>query len=161
MVRRTEIEIVNKLKEIFYYENGQLNWKCHMKNFGKKVGYANKDGYIEISISFGIKDSLKLLAHRAIFAINHEYFPKLVDHIDQNPRNNLLENLRDADKFLNAINTGIPSNNSTGVKGVSLYKNGKYTAQIQKNKKKIHLGYYKTIEEAKEARINAEKIHWL
>lgn len=47
--------------------------------------------------------------------------------------------------------------NKTGVKGVSLISNGKYIARIVVNYKEIHLGTFETLEEAKQARINAEK----
>lgn len=43
------------------------------------------------------------------------------------------------------------SKNTTGVKGVDYRKNnGKYRAQIYNNKKCHNLGYYDTLEEAKE-----------
>lgn len=159
--KANKMDLIDNFKKRFFYENGELNWKPHCRNFGKKVGYANKDGYIEVNMNFGFKENRKFLAHRIIFALAHGHLPDLVDHIDQNPKNNCIDNLRSASKFTNAVNTGIPANNSSEVKGVCICKRtGKYTAQIQKSQKKIHLGRFKTLEEAKNARLNAEKIYW-
>jgi hypothetical protein len=45
-----------------------------------------------------------------------------IDHIDQDPSNNSIENLRLATRKDNAINIKIKKNNSTGFKGVSWHK---------------------------------------
>lgn len=50
--------------------------------------------------------------------------------------------------------------NSTGVNGVYLNKNGKYHAQISVNNKRKHIGFFDTLEEASEARKNAEQQFW-
>ena len=48
--------------------------------------------------------------------------------------------------------------NTSGRKGVSLYKaTGKWSAYIHIDKKRVHLGYYKTMEEAVEARKKEEE----
>ncbi len=49
----------------------------------------------------------------------------------------------------------IPSNNTSGVKGVG-FSNGKWFAKIVFQKKQYHLGKYDTIEEAIRARMAAE-----
>ena len=50
-------------------------------------------------------------------------------------------------------------NKTTGVKGVSFVKaKKKYRAQIMFKKKVHHLGYFDTIEQAKEARLKAEMV---
>lgn len=50
----------------------------------------------------------------------------------------------------------IPSNNTTGVKGVYLI-HGKYTAKIVFQKKAYYLGTYERLEDAAEARRQAEE----
>ena len=50
--------------------------------------------------------------------------------------------------------------NTTGVRGISKHKAGKYVASIMYKRKKYHLGYFYTLEEAKEARKIAEKKIW-
>lgn len=52
----------------------------------------------------------------------------------------------------------LSKNSTTKVKGVSKYKNGKFRAYINLKRKQIHLGFFNTIEEAQEARKEAEKV---
>ncbi len=51
----------------------------------------------------------------------------------------------------------IPTNNTTGCKGVYFIK-GKYTAKIVFQKKQYYLGNYETLEEAAQARCKAEEV---
>jgi len=75
----------------------------------------------------------------------------LIDHIDRNPRNNNLNNLRVVSPQTNVFNSG--------AKGWKLV-NGKYLAQIGYNYKKIYLGSFSTQEEARNAYLAAkEKYH--
>lgn len=52
----------------------------------------------------------------------------------------------------------LSKNSTTKVKGVSKMKSGKYRAYINLKRKQINLGTYKTLEEAQEARKEAEKV---
>jgi hypothetical protein len=73
----------------------------------------------------------------------------IVDHKNCNGLDNRRLNLRLSDKSKNASNRGIPSNNTSGYKGVSWNKNEqKYQAYICFNWKKIHLGYFLEIRPA-------------
>jgi len=159
-----EKQLIEQLKSKFCYKEGTLYWNCGRK-FGKQAGYMNKDGYIEINVNFGYKNNKKFLAHRVIFAIHFNYFPDLIDHIDRNPKNNLIENLRDANKTINAINTDVCKKNTSGIKGVRYNKNTDsyevyINIKIDGSKKKLHLGLFKDIEEAKNIRLKAEKTYW-
>lgn len=51
----------------------------------------------------------------------------------------------------------ISKNNTTGVKGVSKMKNGKYRAYINLKRKQKYLGTFESLEEASEARMEAEE----
>lgn len=66
------------------------------------------------------------------------------------------ENCRWTNRVEQARNRRIPSNNKTGVLGV-VHRKGKYAVSIGLNYKKIHIGTYETLEQAKKARENAEK----
>jgi hypothetical protein len=62
-----------------------------------------------------------------------------------------------ADDTTQARNKGNYKNNKTGIKGVfKLEKTNKYHANIRVNKKLLFLGSYRTLEEAKKARLKAE-----
>ena len=75
-----------------------------------------------------------------------------IDHIDNNRSNNRISNLREANNHQQNCNTRLTKRNSSGYKGVSWDKNlKKWRSEIRVNYKKIHLGYYKTPEEAHEA----------
>ena len=72
-----------------------------------------------------------------------------VDHIDGNPLNNRLDNLRLCLKQQNEFNTKIRSDNVSGYKGVSFDKRKHhYRAYITKDGKQYFLGYFSTKEEA-------------
>lgn len=67
----------------------------------------------------------------------------IVDHEDQNKLNNQKSNLRDATKSLNAFNSGMWKNNTSGYKGVSWSKQAKkWRAYINYNGKQLHLGFF-------------------
>lgn len=61
---------------------------------------------------------------------------------------------------INALTKSVCSNSKTGVKGVIKAYGGKYTAAIKLRGKTKHLGTFETIEEAKKARKEAEKMYY-
>jgi hypothetical protein len=71
-----------------------------------------------------------------------------VDHINGIPWDNRKENLRIATARQNAANKGPYSTNKSGYKGVAVYKNGRWTAQITVNYRKLHLGCFDDPKEA-------------
>lgn len=73
-----------------------------------------------------------------------------VDHIDGNPLNNVRSNLRLCTHAENMCNRKMHKNNRAGLKGI--YSRGnKWRAQITKDGKKVHLGYFDTPELAHRA----------
>lgn len=84
---------------------------------------------------------------------------KGVDHINRKRNDNRKENLRKATEKENARNRGLQSNNTSGFTGVFKKINSKsisWYAYIKVNGKNIHLGSFKTIEEAIKTRLEAE-----
>jgi hypothetical protein len=81
-----------------------------------------------------------------------------IDHMDGDGLNNKKSNLRIITHQQNAMNQRkLPSNNSTGYIGVTFVKNtNKFQAQIYLNDKQIYLGSFSNIEDAIEARHQAE-----
>lgn len=90
------------------------------------------------------------LTHRLLWTyFYNEQPPKHIDHIDKNPLNNSIYNLRAATKSQNKYNTRKQKNNKSGYKGVCWAKaNNKWKAQTKYDNKQIHLGYFDTPEEA-------------
>ena len=81
----------------------------------------------------------------------------VVDHENRNRTDCRRSNLRHVSEQLNAINKGKQSNNTSGHVGVSWDKSrNKWESHIKLNKKKKFLGYYSDINDAVEARLNAE-----
>ena len=73
----------------------------------------------------------------------------IIDHIDRNTLNNNVTNLRYVTYQINNRNTTKKKNCSSIYKGVSWYKQDKkWEANINIDRKKIHLGRYNTEDEA-------------
>lgn len=109
-------------------------------------------------------ESRVYMAHRlAWFYMTGGWPAQLIDHINGDARDNRWSNLRAATFAENQQNKGPNSNNSTGIKGVFLYRYGEekqyscFRAHIEHKGKKYYLGSFKTVEEAAQARTDAEK----
>lgn len=111
---------------------------------------SNEKGYISTQIN-GRTMSL----HRFVLNANKE---KEVDHIEGRPWDNRKEKLRIVDHQENMMNRKKSIKNSTGATGVSIDKRtGKFRAEIYYDMKKYSLGCFETLEEAKQARTQAEE----
>jgi hypothetical protein len=135
------------VNSLFEYKDGALYWKVDMpfhKVKGKLAGCIEKRGYWVVAFN---KKTYKL--HRIIFLIHHGYLPKFIDHIDGNPLNNRIENLREATLSQNAWNRKINTKTSSPIKGVIWHKkSGKWMAKININGKRTHLGTFNYLEDA-------------
>ena len=86
--------------------------------------------------------------------------PKYIDHIDGNPLNNKIENLRECTHQQNHFNERKPKNNTSGIKGVSFHKpTKKWRATVFLNYKQHYLGLFKDIKEAEKACIEFRNKH--
>jgi hypothetical protein len=84
--------------------------------------------------------------------------PVIVDHKDRNTLNNIVDNLRFSTKSQNAMNSKIPTDNTSGHKGVSWKPDRqKWKAYLTLDGKQFHLGYFNRIEDAIEARIKGAR----
>lgn len=80
-----------------------------------------------------------------------------VDHISGIRLDCTRDNLRLCTMSQNISNARIRSDNTSGARGVSLdSRNGNYVAHYYINSKKVHIGSYKTKEEAMKARRDKE-----
>lgn len=95
------------------------------------------------------KDGKHVSMHRELLGITDPSI--LGDHKDRNTLNNQRNNLRKASRSQNNANTRSRNNSVSKYLGVSPFvKNGKskWRANICKDKKIYHLGYFKTEEDA-------------
>lgn len=150
-----------RLTELLDYnaETGVFVWKTSPNRRIRVGSVAGSDshGYRQIMI-----DGKYYLEHRLAWLFIHGKWPKeQIDHINREPSDNRISNLREASQSQNKHNTGRYSNNKSGYKGVYWFKDtGKFAAQIIHNRKKHHLGYFTTAEEAHEAYCKAaEQLH--
>lgn len=150
-----------RLHELFEYrDDGNLIWKNNKgtSKKGSAAGCVEEHGYIRINV-----DRKRYRLHQLIFFYHHGYLTdgKYIDHIDGNPSNNRIENLREVTASQNLMNSKLSAGSTSGVKGVHWYKSkNKYQVHVTLNSKTIHLGYFDTIEEAEAAAIaGREKYH--
>lgn len=79
----------------------------------------------------------------------------IVDHLDSNPRNNRLSNLKIGTQGDNLANPTSNLKSNTGLKNIVWHEQKqKYSVKIQRNGKKVHKGGFKTLEEAVDYRNN-------
>ena len=97
----------------------------------------------------------RLVAKHFIPNINNA---KCIDHINNNRLDNTFSNLRWCTYQQNQFNSSLRNDNTSGIKGISLNKlKQKWECYISFNKKKIHLGYFVDLEDAKQMRIKKAK----
>ena len=98
------------------------------------------------------------LAHRLAWIIATGKPPIYeIDHVNGDGCANWFANLRDVPHLENTRNSRLCSNNSSGINGAWWDKNrGKYLAYINIEGKRIHLGRHFDIEDAKNARADAD-----
>lgn len=92
-------------------------------------------------------------AHRIIWLHAHGRLPvDVIDHINGNPSDNRLANLREATDAENKRNVGKRRHNTSGFKGVTWDKaNKRWLAHATYNGKGVHLGRHPTKEQAAQA----------
>lgn len=129
-----------------YADLGQYNWQANFL-----FSYAHGGAYTASRHEFVTQR--RILLHREIMErflgrpldSNEE-----VDHIDCNPLNNRLKNLRLTNRSGNTRNTQKSKRNSSGVKGVSWHRGAeKWQVHIMVDRKNMYLGLFSDLAEAK------------
>ena len=138
--KRKGLPSIEKLQNLFTYNNGKLFWKaspCNKAKIGNEAGVLGRSNYYRV----GIDDDV-YLTHRVIWKLlNQEEPPKYIDHINQDKSDNRIENLRAVTKSQNQLNNK--------AKGCRFHKaSGKWSSQIMINSKQIYLGLFNTEVEA-------------
>ena len=122
----------------------QMNaWNAHYAN--KVAGCENvRRGGQKHCVSIRINAQL-YMAHRVVWEMFNGDIPEgmMIDHINGNPFDNRIENLRLATPAQNMHNGRIPKTNTTRLKGVYRSGNG-WMARIRANGENIYVGQYPT-----------------
>jgi hypothetical protein len=157
------IEYNKKQRKLNNYEELEDCYICHTDNgdfyFDKsdysyinnihRCWYIHKTGYVLVKLN-GVEVRLQNY-------LMHPPEGHMVDHIDGNPLNNRRSNLRICKEIDNAKNKKTPTNNTSGVKGVSWNnKMEQWCARIGYNNERILLGYFNNFDEAVKTRKEAE-----
>lgn len=98
---------------------------------GSIVGTDNSGGYLQIMLK-----GRRYSAHRIAFALSYGFMPMIVDHINGNPSDNRLCNLRAADNVKNGQNTKPRVKSSSRFKGVSPSEYGTWQVHIKAEPRK-------------------------
>lgn len=124
---------------------------------GQIAGCRRSDGYWYIGVQGRF-----YLAHRLIWLYVRGKWPvDDIDHINMDRGDNRIANLREATRSQNMANSKLRRDSACGLKGVSFHKqHNRWRAQVRKDGRVHHLGYFNTAEEARAAReAAAQKYH--
>ena len=150
-----------ELKRLLHYtpETGEFFWKVDIKRVhaGDIAGSGTKTGYTDIRIA-----QRTYKAHRLAWLYVNGQFPDyLIDHINNDGKDNRITNLREADRAENGWNARKKRNNTSGTTGVYTDKRyGTWLAEIFVRGKKHRLGTFNTKISAIAARKSAEIKHF-
>ena len=156
-----ETEVL-RVKEYIGYEpeTGRLFWKKKRgnKHTGQTAGSVDTHGHVRIEL-FG----KTIGAHRAAWIVATGHNPLgVVDHINGDPADNRIVNLREATMSENLHNQRrAHKHNKTGILGVQWRPSkNKFRARIVVSGKEIHLGHFDRVEDAQKAYLDAKaKLH--
>lgn len=139
-----------------HFSSARICNSWNAKHAGKAAGAIRPSGYVYLAI-----DGIRHPVHRVAYALHNNEWPPhecVIDHIDQDPSNNRIVNLRLASQKENMRNQPSRKNNSSGTMGVSFdKKQGKWVARIMVSGKSVRLGAFEIQEDAINARRLAER----
>ena len=134
----------------FRYEEGVLiRTKAPTKRpdlLEKPVGCADAQGYLVVTV-----EGRSYKVHRVVWEMKVGAIPKgyMIDHINNNKRDNRVENLRLATKNQNECNKAARSDSSSGVKNVVWNgQRGGWSISISYEGKRRRFGLFDTVEKA-------------
>lgn len=142
---------ISELHRLLTYDpmTGELRRKTTMGNraAGQLTGSVEPKGYLKVAVN-----KRRLKAHVIAWAMHYGQWPGAqVDHINLNPADNRIANLRLATNQQNCANKRLYKNNSSGIKGVHQARSGRWVAAIKINYVRIQLGTFETKNAAAEA----------
>jgi hypothetical protein len=159
----TDSEFIEAAKSLVQYnqETGAFTWKVNRQGSAKagdKAGYIRPDGYIKIKIK-----QRGIWAHRLAWAFVYGVMPSgLIDHINGDPSDNRIENLRNVDAKTNSENER--KGRRRKLKGFLLGAHwseswSRWKSSISSGGTTTHLGWFDTEEQAHRAYVQAKRLH--
>jgi len=146
-----------RLRELLHYdpETGEFRWLERVTKWiepGDLAGSVDDQGYRRITI----KGRHYRAHHLAWFYMKGKWCSQVIDHRDGDPSNNRWANLRSATRLQNSVNKRLYRNNACGLKGVCRAGSA-WCAAIYKKRRRVHLGYFPTPQEAHAAYAKAAR----
>lgn len=142
--------------KLFWLDRGERHFPGRRHYLTWRTRYCGKEALNNISSAGYFRGNVfnrGMLAHRAAWAIHYGKHPTAdVDHINGNPLDNRIVNLRHATRSQNMANSKSARGSSSHYLGVSFDKSrGKWAAELTTRYKKRHIGRYADEEEAARA----------
>ena len=129
-------------KSLTYRDDGILIWASGPR-IGTIAGCLSPHGYLTVGILGYV-----IPAHHVIWAMHTgTWSEKIIDHKNRIRSDNRIENLREADKHQNGVNSDKRRFSYIGVRGVTKVRN-KFRVIIYDRGKPQRLGYFSSLDEA-------------
>lgn len=143
-----------RIRELVRYEPDTGHFYS-LRTGKKRFSTPNVFGYLRLSV-----DGKNYTAHRLAWLYVHGAWPNVVDHINGNPADNRLCNLRSVTPAENRQNQQkVRSSSKTGFIGVR-FKRNRFIALLFIDGKKKEFGRFLTAEEAHASYLEAKRKHY-
>ncbi len=150
-----EAKWLRRPREFFKSDHSWNAWNARFANTPVGCCVVNYEKEVHVATFLGKSRSLG----HFVWALAHGYYPKVVDHLNGDPCDNRLENLRAVDRFVNAQNKRKTNTRRLpfGIKERKSKKLGiRFEAMICVCNHRYYLGAFGTLQEAIDMREFAE-----
>lgn len=121
-------------------ETGEMRWsKYRERRPGKIVGHICRKKHRRV-----LMDGTFYFVHRIAWKMHYGYDPDIIDHINRNPTDNRICNLRSVTNGVNVMNAKVLKTNKSKIRGVQLRlkKTPRWRARITKHGSTIIIGTF-------------------
>ena len=125
-----------KIRPREYFETDRACSTWNSRYAGERAGCKLQHGYVGVAI-----DNQRFLLHRIVWIVATGEEPLVIDHIDGNPSNNRIENLRNCSFSENSRNQKKSAANTSGITGIR-FRKGVWEAYGKVNRKYFLFGFF-------------------